>query len=92
MDELKALLDNLKESRSLNSDAALARLLDVKPQTMSNWRKGHNLPDTVACARIAEAAGMPLARVLGIVGEARAMDCTYGGSRCALGLPYPITL
>jgi len=74
MDELKALLDNLKESRSLNSDAALARLLDVKPQTMSNWRKGHNLPDTVACARIAEAAGVPLARVLGIVGEARAIS------------------
>lgn len=56
MDALQTLLDKIKETRSLSSDAALARLLDVKPQTMSNWRKGHNLPDTVECARIAKAA------------------------------------
>lgn len=74
MDALQTLLDKIKETRSLSSDAALARVLDVKPQTMSNWRKAHNLPDAVACARIAELSGEPLARVLGVVGEARALS------------------
>lgn len=74
MQELQKLLDKVRKSRSLNSDAALARALGVKPQTMSNWRKGHNLPDAVACARLAELSGEPLARVLGMIGEARAIS------------------
>ncbi len=74
MKELNNLLDKIKETRSLASDNALAAALGVKRQTVSNWRKGHNYPDAVACATIAGLTGEPLARVLGIVGEARAIS------------------
>ena len=74
MDTLNKLLDKIKETRSLASDNALAGHLGVKRQTVSNWRHGVNMPDAVACARIADEAGAPLAHVLGLVGEARAIS------------------
>lgn len=74
MNELNKLLDKIKETRSLASDNALAGAIGVKRQTVSNWRNGHNHPDAVACATIAGLTGEPLARVLGIVGEARAIS------------------
>lgn len=74
MTELNKLLDKIKESRSLASDNALAGLLGVTRGSVSNWRHGKNYPDTVQCAAIAGFTGEPLARVLGIVGEARAIN------------------
>ena len=74
MTELNNLLDKIKKTRSLPSDNALAGALGVKRQTVSNWRNGHNHPDAVACATIAGLTGEPLARVLGIVREARAIS------------------
>ena len=72
MDDLNQLLDKIKETRSLSSDAALGRLLKVSRATISGWRKADRLPDPVATARIADLSGEPLARVLGMIGEARA--------------------
>jgi len=72
MDALNRLLDTIKQLRSLSSDAALARLLKVRPQALANWRTGSRLPDEVACARIADLAGVRVIEVLGLVGEARA--------------------
>lgn len=74
MDELNLLLDKIKETRSIASDNALAGLLGVTRGSVSNWRHGKNYPDTVQCAAIAGFTGEPLARVLGIVGEARAIN------------------
>lgn len=74
MDELNILLDRIKETRSLASDNALAGVLGVSRGSVSNWRHGKNYPDTVQCAAIAGFTGEPLARVLGIVGEARAIS------------------
>src|ERR1700741_1990792 len=74
MNALNILLDKARETRSLPSDNALAIALDVSRQRVSAWRHGTNYPDPVACARIAEMTGEPLARVLGIVGEARALS------------------
>ena len=74
MNALNILLDKAKETRSLPSDNALAGLLGVSRQRVSAWRHGTNYPDPVACARIAEITGEPLARVLGVVGEARALS------------------
>ena len=74
MDELNKLLDRIKETRSLPSDNALAKVLGVTRGSVSNWRHGKNYPDTVQCAAIAGFTGEPLARVLGIVGEARAIS------------------
>lgn len=74
MQELNNLLDKIKKTRSLASDNALAKEIGVSRQRVSAWRNGDNLPDTVACATIAGLTGEPLARVLGIVGEARAIS------------------
>jgi transcriptional regulator with XRE-family HTH domain len=74
MDSTNKLLDKCKEVRSLRTDMALAELLGVTRAAVSDWRNGRGLPGTVACARIAELTGEPLARVLGIVGEARAIS------------------
>lgn len=74
MTTLNNLLDKIRETRSLASDNALAGTLKVSRQRVSAWRKGENLPDAVACARIADLTGEPLARVIGIVGEARAIS------------------
>ncbi|MGV8950485.1 MAG: hypothetical protein ACOH2M_05280 [Cypionkella sp.] len=71
---LNNLLDKCKETCAVSSDNALAGRLKVSRQRVSAWRHGENYPDAVACARIAELTGEPLARVIGIVGEARALS------------------
>ena len=74
MNDVAALLDKAKEMRSISSDAALSRELGVTTASVSNWRTGRNYPGTVQCATLAGLTGEPLARVLGIVGEARAIN------------------
>jgi transcriptional regulator with XRE-family HTH domain len=74
MNSIGELLDRAKERAGVPSDNQLASALGVKRQTVSNWRQGHNTPDAVACEKLAEITGEPLARVLGIAGEARALS------------------
>ena len=74
MEQLNNLLDKIKETRSIASDNALALALGVKRQTVSNWRKGRALPDAVQCATIAGLTGEPLIRIIGIIGEERAIS------------------
>lgn len=74
MDYINKLLDKCKKVRSLRTDLALSELLKVKKQTLSGWRHGDRLPDPVACAQIAQITGEPLAKILGTVGEARAIS------------------
>lgn len=73
MDTVPELLDKCMEIRSLALDADLARLLGVRPSAVSNWRHARAYPDAVTCARISDVTGQPLGRVIGIVGEARAL-------------------
>ncbi|MFD0727056.1 DUF3693 domain-containing protein [Lysobacter brunescens] len=63
-----------KERSSCTNDSELAKRLGVTRASVSNWKCGRNYPDTVACAKIAEITEIPLARVLGTVGEARAIS------------------
>lgn len=72
--DVQELLDSAKDAQKLTTDKALADALGVTKQAVSNWRKGVSLPDTVVCATLAGLTGIPLARVLGIVGEARAIS------------------
>lgn len=74
MDAVNKLLDKARETCSLRSDMALAAELRVTRSAVSNWRNGRAYPDEVACARLAKLTGEPLARVLGVVGEARAIS------------------
>lgn len=72
--DVNKLLDKAKVVRSISTDAELAKALGVSKQALSGWRNGARLPDPVACAALAGLTGEPLARVLGIVGEARAIS------------------
>lgn len=74
MNDVIKLLDKCKEIRSCASDNAFALEIGVTRQMVSNWRAGKNYPDAVNCAKLADIAGIPLSRVLGIVGEARAIS------------------
>lgn len=68
------LLDKTKEAYGVTSDNQLSLRLKVTRTSVSTWRNGRGQPDAVSCAKIAEITGIPLARVLGIVGEARAIS------------------
>ncbi|APP74226.1 hypothetical protein BJD12_01960 [Xanthomonas vesicatoria ATCC 35937] len=74
MQSVAELLDAIKERRNLTTDSALAAALGVSRQTVNNWRQGRNTPDPVACATIAGLTGEPLALVMGIAGEQRAIS------------------
>lgn len=68
------LLDAAKQATGATSDKELATKLGIKPTAVSNYRRGVSLPDAVVCATLAGLTGEPLAKVLGVVGEARAIS------------------
>ncbi|WP_425532988.1 DUF3693 domain-containing protein [Stenotrophomonas rhizophila] len=72
--DINVLLDKAKEECGVQMEKDLAKRLGVSPQAVSNYRKGRALPDPVVAATLAGLTGIPLARVLGIVGEARAIS------------------
>lgn len=74
METVPQLLDKAKEAAGLSSDNQLALMLKVTRTSVSTWRRNRGAPDAVSCEKIAEITGIPLARVLGIVGEARAIS------------------
>lgn len=74
MDTLNALLDGAKDATGAKNDTELAAKLGVRPSAVSNYRREVSLPNAVVCATLAGLTGQPLARILGIVGEARAIS------------------
>lgn len=74
MQDINSLLDACKVAAGVSSDNQLAAALGVGRSAISNYRHARALPDPVVCATIADLSGIPLARVLGIVGEARAIS------------------
>lgn len=74
MSAVSTLLDNAIKACSPATGRALAQFLAVEDSAVSNWRHGRALPDPVSCGKIAQLLDMPLAKVLGIVGEARAIS------------------
>jgi transcriptional regulator with XRE-family HTH domain len=74
MRDVNDLLDRAKRRAGLTSDNQLAGQVGVSRASVSGWRHGKNLPDEVAAAKLADMAGEPLAHVLGVIGEARAIS------------------
>ncbi|AIC13704.1 DUF3693 domain-containing protein [Xylella fastidiosa] len=72
--EINLLLDKAKEACVVKYDKDLAQKLKIRATSISNYRKGISLPDATVCAELANITGLPLAKVLGIVGEARAIS------------------
>ncbi|MCL1551659.1 DUF3693 domain-containing protein [Xanthomonas nasturtii] len=74
MSTIDALLDAAMKAVHAKNDTELAKALGIKPAAVSNYRRGVSLPNAVVCATLAGLTGEPLARVLGVVGEARAIS------------------
>lgn len=72
--DVNSLLDQAKETCGVSYDKDLAPRLGVRPSAISNYRKGVSHPDAVVCATLAGLTGVPLAAVLGVIGEARAIS------------------
>jgi transcriptional regulator with XRE-family HTH domain len=72
--DVREILDAAKKGRQLTSDYALASELEVSRSAVSQWRDGKHFPNAVMCEKLAVFSGIPLHRVLGIVGEARAIS------------------
>lgn len=72
--DIPALLDAAKTAQGFETDMALAKALGVSRSAVSAWRNGQKGPDPVQSAALAGYTGIPLAKVLGIVGEARAIS------------------
>lgn len=68
------LIEKAKAGGGFGSDYALANALGVSRSAVSEWRQGKRHPDAVNCEKLAVFSGFPLHRVLGIVGEARAIS------------------
>jgi transcriptional regulator with XRE-family HTH domain len=66
------LIDQAKKAAGVESDSAFSKYLGLSRTAVGNWRSGVSLPDTVSCERLAGLTGQPLAKVIGMVGEARA--------------------
>jgi transcriptional regulator with XRE-family HTH domain len=68
------LLDSTADICKCKNDSQLARALKVTPGAINNYRRGVSAPNAIVCSKIAEITGIPLAKVLGIAGEARALS------------------
>lgn len=65
-----ALFDTLRVQTNTVSDAALARLLGVKPPEISKGRTVPQIIGPVYMARIQEKTGMPVARIKELMSDA----------------------
>lgn len=74
MQTVDDLLNLAMKATGAKNDSELAKHLGIKPAAVSNYRRGVSLPNAVVCATLAGLTGEPLARVLGIIGEARAIS------------------
>lgn len=71
---LHEVLEAAKKGAGCTTDMALAARLGITRAAVSNWRHNLNTPDAVTSEKLAVLSGLPLHRVLGIVGEARAIS------------------
>jgi transcriptional regulator with XRE-family HTH domain len=101
--DVNKLLDTCKDVCKATTEVELASRIGVSKQALSGYRHGTRSPDPVVCATIAGLTGIPLARVLGIVGEARAISreekavwrklaLSACAALCAVGIGYNPTV
>lgn len=72
--DFNEVLARAKTGAGVTSDYAFAKALGVARNSVSRYRNGIGYPDPVVCEKLANFSGIPLNRVLGIVGEARAIS------------------
>jgi plasmid maintenance system antidote protein VapI len=62
------LFDAIIWDRRLKSDAALSRLLDIAPASISKIRHGRNPVSDTTILRVHETIGMPVKRIRELIG------------------------
>lgn len=67
MENTKKLLDDVKNKNGLTSDNALAALLGVRRQRVSDYYKGARSPDNTVCKRIADTLNQPLNTIIALI-------------------------
>jgi hypothetical protein len=67
MENVKKLLDEVKEKAGITSDYALAKTLELPSPRICDYYKGNRAPDEFACLKISEYLGKPLAEVIATV-------------------------
>lgn len=67
MENITKLLDEVKAAKGVESKYALAKVLDLPTQRISEYYKGQRAPDEFACLKIAEALGKPLNTIIATV-------------------------
>ena len=58
------LIDAIKEAKAIGSDYAIAKRLGLKPQTISNYRKGRTQMSEETAVAVAAMLGRSLAMIL----------------------------
>lgn len=58
------LLDAVKKAKGIETDYALAKLLDINKARISAYYAGKEMPNEFACMQIAKALGIPLDDVM----------------------------
>lgn len=67
MENVKKLLDAVKHHEGIESDYALAKVLEVRKQRTSDYYKGIARPNAYVCLRIAEILEIPLGEVIAAI-------------------------
>lgn len=67
MENVRKLLDEVKQRNGIESDYALAKILDVRRQRVSAYYKRVQVPDNTVCLKIAEILEKPLGDVIAAV-------------------------
>ena len=67
METIKKLLDDVKKAKGVESDYALAKSLDINKARISAYYAGKEVPNEIACLRIAKALGRNYAEISAMV-------------------------
>lgn len=76
MENITKLLDEVKAVKGVESKYALAKVLDLPTQRISEYYKGQRAPDEFACLKIAEALGKPLNTIIATVRASTEKDAS----------------
>lgn len=76
MENITKLLDEVKAAKGVESKYALAKVLDLPTQRISEYYNGKSAPDEFACLKIAEALGKPLNTIIATVRASTEKDAS----------------
>lgn len=74
METINELLDAVKQKAGVESNNAIAGILGVRRQRVTDFYAGERTPDNIVCKRIAEYLDRPLPQIIAVVGAESEKD------------------